>query len=126
MLASAEPTPKIDAKILLMALAALIGCILRVLAVHGELWLDEAWSVLLVQDVGSPLALATEVRHDNNHLLNSLWLWLVGPRAIPEWQRFRPDLIHRRVGRANDHLIMPGHRKKHPPIVRLGYHQGSV
>jgi uncharacterized membrane protein len=88
MLASAEPTPKIDAKILLMALAAIIGCILRVLAVHGELWLDEAWSVLLVQDVGSPLALATEVRHDNNHLLNSLWLWLVGPRALPEWQRF--------------------------------------
>lgn len=88
MLASAELTKKIDAKILFMAAAALIGCGLRVLAVRGELWLDEAWSVLLVQDAGSPLALATEVRHDNNHLLNSLWLWVVGPRALPECQRF--------------------------------------
>lgn len=77
---------------LLMALAIAAGVAVRALALQGELWLDESWSVLLVQEAGSPLGLVTEVRHDNNHILNSLWLWLMGPAAAPELQRL-PSLI---------------------------------
>lgn len=77
---------------LVVALALAVGVLVRLLAVRGELWLDEAWSVLLVQEAGSPLGLVTKARHDNNHILNSLWLWLVGPSAQPELQRM-PSLV---------------------------------
>jgi len=64
----------------------------RVVSLQGELWLDEAWSLLLVQAAHSPLDLLTQVKHDNNHISNSLWMWLVGPTARDVWYRI-PSLV---------------------------------
>ena len=64
-------------------LVVVCGSLLRVSAASGELWLDEQWSLLLVQKASSPVELITTVRHDNNHLLNSLWMWVVGAYADP-------------------------------------------
>ena len=55
------------------------GLMLRVFATGGELWLDEVWSLLKIADLTSPLEILTKVKHDNNHLLNSLWMWVWPP-----------------------------------------------
>lgn len=49
-----------------------------------DLWLDEIWSLGLVRDVKAPWEILTRVLHDNNHPLNSLWLWLLPPTG-PAW-----------------------------------------
>ncbi|MBS0502940.1 MAG: hypothetical protein JSS55_03880 [Proteobacteria bacterium] len=62
---------------------ALAGLILRIAASSGSLWLDEAWSAVLANDVGTPLGIFVGINHDNNHHLNSLWLQTVGLGAPP-------------------------------------------
>lgn len=49
---------------------AVIGLAVRAVAASGDAWLDEIWSWQLAQS-GDVLG-----AHDNNHLLNTLWLWL--------------------------------------------------
>ncbi len=61
----------------------LAGFALRCLAATGGLWTDEAWSVVLVQEVGSVWGILTQINHDNNHHINGIWLLLVGPEAPP-------------------------------------------
>jgi hypothetical protein len=58
--------------------AVLAGITLRCFAIRGELWLDELWSVLKVAELPNPFDIVTKVRHDNNHILNSVWIWLCG------------------------------------------------
>ncbi len=55
----------------------LIGLAVRVAASLGSPWLDELWSWRMAM-AGDVLA-----AHDNNHLLNTLWLWLVGDYRSP-------------------------------------------
>jgi len=51
--------------------------ILMVLSARGDLWHDEVWSLLIIEEVKTVLGILT-FRHDNNHLLNTLFLYLVG------------------------------------------------
>ena len=69
------------------------GFLLRVLAARGELWLDEIWTLLLLEDVSSWHEVFWNIPHVNNHVLNSLWLWFVGADAHPIWQRFASILL---------------------------------
>jgi hypothetical protein len=71
---------------------ALAGISLRVLATGGELWLDEIWSLVKVHALSTPVEIVTKVKHDNNHLLNSLWMWLLGPVQSPQIYR-APSLV---------------------------------
>jgi hypothetical protein len=64
-----------------------LGLTLRLLSATGGLWLDEAWSMTMARDVGSPLGVLLGINHDNNHHLNSLWLLFVGIDAPPVVQR---------------------------------------
>ncbi len=58
----------------------LIATALRIAAARGELWLDEVWSIRLVQEhAHSPSDIFLHLQHDNNHFLNSLWVYAVGP-----------------------------------------------
>jgi Predicted membrane protein len=64
-----------------LAIAALIvGVLFRLHGAVTDLWFDEIWSLSLIENLPSPLGVFT-IRHDNNHLLNSLWLYIVGPDA---------------------------------------------
>lgn len=74
------------------AIVALMGVILRIGATGGELWLDELWSLLKVSPLTSPTEIVTKVKHDNNHILNSLWMWAWGPLQFPLVYRL-PSLI---------------------------------
>lgn len=67
--------------------ATLAGLVLRLLNARGGLWLDEAWSMSFARQSGTPLGLILHVHHDNNHLLNTLWMQLVGFDAPPMLQR---------------------------------------
>ena len=70
---------RVSSALFIGATAALVGVILRAAATGGELWLDEIWSLLKVSPLASPLEIVTKVKHDNNHILNSLWMWAWGP-----------------------------------------------
>src|SRR5712675_1507308 len=49
---------------------------LRVFSARGDLGLDEVWSLGIASRLFSALEVYA-VKHDNNHLLNTLWLvWL--------------------------------------------------
>ena len=74
-----------------IALATLVGCLLRIVMAQGDLWLDEAWSLKLVAGISSPWAVFWEISHDNNHFLNSLWLAWLGPDE-PAWAYRLPAL----------------------------------
>jgi hypothetical protein len=58
---------------------AFIGCSLRLLAARGDFWLDEVWTYKLVMKADSLWDLLANVKHDNNHFVNSLFVWLLGP-----------------------------------------------
>ena len=66
-----------------IAAALFAALALRLAMAQGGLWLDEAWSVVMAHDVRTPLGVLLGINHDNNHLLNSWWLQLVGIGAPP-------------------------------------------
>ncbi|MES3153162.1 glycosyltransferase family 39 protein [Sphingomonas faeni] len=69
--------------ILLLSAITLLGLALRLWSARGGLWVDEAWSAVMVERARTPLGIFTTINHDNNHHLNSLWMWLVGFGAPP-------------------------------------------
>ncbi|TGT42593.1 hypothetical protein [Mesorhizobium sp. M8A.F.Ca.ET.165.01.1.1] len=72
---------------LAIAAIAAIGLVLRLLGARGDLWLDEIWSFLLLEPLTSIDQIFWRVNHDNNHFLNSIYLYLIGPYASPLLQR---------------------------------------
>jgi hypothetical protein len=59
----------------------LLALILRILGARGELWLDELWSLKLIDEVKARHDLFWGLAVDNNHYLNTLYLYLVGADA---------------------------------------------
>ena len=76
----------------LLASGLLVAVLLRVPGLWTELWMDEILSIRLVEEVRSPLGVFTDIHSDNNHYVNSLWLWAVGSRA-PGWLMRLPTLV---------------------------------
>ncbi len=69
----------------LVTLGAIValGLGLRIAGAAGGLWVDEAWSAILVERARTPLGVFLSINHDNNHHLNSLWMQAVGVGAPP-------------------------------------------
>lgn len=67
------------------------SAVIRCLAAGGDLWLDEIWSLHFAQSVSSPWALLTRIHHDNNHVLNTLLLYLLGEQET--WVIYRLPAI---------------------------------
>ncbi|UCD65303.1 MAG: hypothetical protein JSW69_04525 [Deltaproteobacteria bacterium] len=44
---------------------------------RGDLWLDEIWSLLLAEATSSTWEIM-QIKHDNNHLLNTLYIYILG------------------------------------------------
>jgi hypothetical protein len=57
---------------------------IRFACLFNDLWLDEIWSLWMVGQIHSPWEIFTRLRGDNNHPLNSLFLYLLMP-AKAEW-----------------------------------------
>ena len=62
----------------LILLSVVAGVLLRLRGVYTELWLDEVWSLDLLKDISSPVDIFSSIYSDNNHILNSLWLYACG------------------------------------------------
>ncbi|HWB53861.1 MAG TPA: glycosyltransferase family 39 protein [Tepidisphaeraceae bacterium] len=68
--------------------------ILRVLPCSNAFWFDEVWSWQISQIVKSPVGILTNplAQSDNNHPLNTLWMYLVGDTSL--WWIYRlPSLL---------------------------------
>ena len=76
----------------LAIVALVIGAIFRLRGIGGDLWLDEIWSINNLDSISSFSQIFTSLKTDNNHLLNSAYLYLVGYGAHPIVYRF-PALI---------------------------------
>jgi hypothetical protein len=63
-----------------------LGVFLRYSAIHNQLWLDEILSLKLIGQLKSPWEIFS-LLHDNNHYLNSLFLFEVGPAATADSYR---------------------------------------
>jgi hypothetical protein len=71
----------------LILAVVLTGAGLRLLGLRTELWMDEILSLRLVGALESPLGVFTSIHSDNNHYLNSLWLYAIGAHA--RWWHMR-------------------------------------
>lgn len=77
-----DPSVRVGAAVLVGA-SALLGLALRLTAAEGNLWLDEIWSLRLLEPARSLADIFLRTPNDNNHYFNSAWLWLVGLDAQP-------------------------------------------
>lgn len=75
-----------------IAAATLLGFLLRLACIRGDLGLDEAWSLKLVARLHAIGGVFWGLSHDNNHFLNSAWLYIVGQNR-PAWLYRLPALV---------------------------------
>jgi hypothetical protein len=66
------------AQCLLAGLFLVIALAIRIRGALNDLWLDEIWSLKLAGQISSPLQVFTKIHQDNNHYLNTLWLYIGG------------------------------------------------
>lgn len=73
----------------ILLLLVLVAAILRLPGLLDDFWLDEIWSLSIALKLRNPVdvLLSPEARWDNNHPLNTLFMWLVGDR--PQWWIYR-------------------------------------
>jgi hypothetical protein len=75
-----------------VAALTLAGFVLRLLCARGDLWLDEIWSLQNLAQIAHAGEIFYAISQDNNHYLNSLWLFVVGPDAPSYVIRFEAIL----------------------------------
>lgn len=69
-----------------------IALALRAYVINDAFWLDEIWSYYLTQLMDSPWDAFSELRIDNNHLLNTLTMYWLGDQEY--WAVYRlPSLL---------------------------------
>jgi hypothetical protein len=68
-----------------LAVITITGAAVRWRGMFNDLWLDEILSLRLLDDVRSPVEIFSRVHVDNNHPLNSLFLFLLQPQE-EEWK----------------------------------------
>lgn len=62
---------------LLLTSLVVLAAIVRIIATHNDLWLDELISLRNARAVTTPWQIFTAIHNDNNHYLNSLYLYFV-------------------------------------------------
>ena len=106
---------RFDASVLLLVVILLAAAALRVPGIFSDFWLDEIWTLGIVEGLDSPVEVFTDVPNSNNHHLITLSTYLLGPERA--WPVYRiPSLlfglasvvlawgIARRTGRAEANL----------------------
>ncbi len=64
-----------------------LSAVLRLPALFSNLWLDEIWSLSATTKLTSAVEVFTKYRSDNNHPLNSLFLYTLGDQQY--WEVYR-------------------------------------
>lgn len=65
---------------------------LRFISVLNDIWLDEAWSIERIKHIKSIWGVFTEIHHDNNHYLNSAFLYILNKLGLIRLARL-PSLL---------------------------------
>jgi len=73
--------------ILIVSVIVAAAGAVRLIGARGDLWLDEIWTLLLIAPARSVGEILLDIGHDNNHHLNSIYLYVIGPAASPLAQR---------------------------------------
>ncbi|NVN99742.1 MAG: hypothetical protein HXX17_10485 [Geobacteraceae bacterium] len=60
----------------LAGLILFAAAFIRIVSANSDLWFDEIWSLHLIKTISSPLGIFTSIHHDNNHYLNSLFMYI--------------------------------------------------
>jgi hypothetical protein len=81
---------------LLLAILLGVATALRVPGLATDFWLDEIWTLKIVLGMDSPWDVFTEVRHSNNHHLNTLFIWALGD--LERWWIYRLPALAAGVG----------------------------
>jgi hypothetical protein len=114
-----EPSPspaRLDARTYWLGLAVIViaSTALRLACANGDLWLDEIRTLRLLEDATTPVEILTKLLHDNNHPINSLYLFLLGPGRTAERYRLLAIvagaisvLLAGEVGRLQTQLVNP-------------------
>ena len=100
----------------LIALILVTGLLLRIACARGELWLDEISSLQLAHSASSLWNLLLYTRSDNNHLLNSAWLYLVDDWAGDIWIFYRIPAL---LGSVLTVILLPAFLKGRPFVERF-------
>jgi hypothetical protein len=69
---------------------------LRLPGLFSDFWLDEIWTLEIASKLQSPFELFTEVRHSNNHHLNTFVYYVLGDRD--HWSLYRIHSLLAGVG----------------------------
>lgn len=56
-----------------------LAAVVMALSARGDLWFDEILSFQWAKNAKSPADIFALFRHDNNHPVNTLWIYLLGP-----------------------------------------------
>ena len=62
----------------LLGAGILVSTMMIYAAATGDLWLDEIWSIFFSESAKSPWEIVSLYKHDNNHLLNTFYLYAIG------------------------------------------------
>jgi len=73
--------------IVVCLITGISAVLIRARAAINDLWMDEIWSVELVRELHSALGVFTRTHHDNNHYLNSLFIYFLGQHG--NWPAYR-------------------------------------
>ena len=73
--------------LLLAILVLAVAATLRIAASLGDLWLDEIWTLSIVAQLSSAVEILTRLRDENNHILNTWFVYLLGPEQ--DWLLYR-------------------------------------
>jgi hypothetical protein len=71
-----------------LAILIVVAAILRVLATHNDVWLDEIISLGIANRVKSPWQIFSGVHNDNNHYLNTLYLYFMRGQSYEPAYRY--------------------------------------
>ena len=74
--------------LLLVIALIILAAVLRIIATHNDLWLDELISLRIENAVKTPWQIFTAVHQDNNHYLNTLYLYFVKTQNYPPVFRY--------------------------------------
>ncbi|HUF46528.1 MAG TPA: glycosyltransferase family 39 protein [Vicinamibacterales bacterium] len=69
-----------------------LACALRLPGLWTDFWLDEIWALDNVDRVTSAVGIFTDIHHDSNHWLISLWMYVLGQDA-PFWLYRLPSFL---------------------------------
>ncbi len=72
---------------LTLAVLVLVAAALRLPGLFTDFWLDEIWTLKIVLGMDSGWDVFTEVRHSNNHHLNTLIFYALGD--LEHWSLYR-------------------------------------